>query len=106
MESKTWMLSYPIDRIKCLSQQCNLFKILSQTRVYNQISQTCCCAGLPSLLLSSPFASFVSSFPPTVGRQSAAQPCTVDSSLPLTAKRSHRHHGTSGSKVRSSGCPM
>ena len=29
--------------------------------------------------------------------------CTVDSSLPLTAKRSRRHHGTNGSKVRSSG---
>ena len=89
------------------------------------ISQTCCCARLPSLLLSSPCASSVSSFPPIAGRQSASQPwefkcvtkydyaakiwvfycstCTVDSSLPLTAKRSRRHHGTNGSKVRSSG---
>ena len=30
--------------------------------------------------------------------------CTVDSSLPLTAKRSRRRHGTNGSKARSSGC--
>ena len=29
--------------------------------------------------------------------------CTVDSSLPLTARRSRRRHGTNGSKVGSSG---
>ena len=70
-EPRTGMLSNRSDKMPSVN---NAIYSKSYHRHEYIISQTCCCAGLPSLLLSSPCASSVSSFPPIAGRQSASQP--------------------------------